>query len=249
MPSCEQCGGELSVNATTCEHCGQSLGAPVESEGTRAADPTPSGALLPLTSYIKGGWQLFKLYPVGFIGFFLLLIGIAVFLTMSLLFVPFIGAVLPSVVLTPLGVGPSLVAILLIQQQQPQFGDFFAVFKFFLPLAIFGLITGLLGLGLQLPSILPLLFLIPFVYLMVSWAFTGILIVDHKLDFWSAMELSRHTVGPHFWKILGFFLLLFLLNLGGLLALGVGLLITVNISCCAFTLLYRDLFGIKSTSF
>jgi len=225
------------------------LGGPVESGGTKEADSTPAGALLPLGSYIKGGWELFKLYPIGFIGFFLLLIGIAVFVTMSLMFHPILGAVIPSVVLTPLGVGPSLVALLLIQHQKPQFGDFFAVFKFFLPLAIFGLITGILGLGLQLPSVLPLLFLIPFVYLMVSWAFTGILIVDHKLDFWSAMELSRHTVGPHFWKIIGFFLLIFLLNLGGLLALGVGLLITVNISCCAFTLMYRDLFGIKSTSF
>ncbi len=249
MPYCEQCGGELSVNATTCEHCGQSLGAPVESEGTRAADPTPSGALLPLTSYIKGGWELFKLYPFGFIGFFLLLIVIAGTVSMSLIFLPIIGAVLPSVLLTPLGVGPSLVAILLIQHQKPQFGDFFAVFKFFLPLAIFGLITGILGLGFQLPISLTLLFLIPFVYLMVSWTFTGILIVDHKLDFWSAMELSRHTVGPYWWKILGFFLLIFLLNLGGLLALGVGLLVTVNVSCCAFTLMYQDLFGIKSTSF
>jgi len=249
MPYCERCGGELSADATICEHCGQSVGVPLEPGKTREADPTVAGALLPLTSYIKGGWELFKLYPLGFIGFFLILIVVALAVGSGLMFHPILGAIVPSVVLTPLGVGPSLVAILLIQQQKQQFGDFFAVFKFFLPLAIFGLITGILGLGFQLPAYLTLLFLIPFIYLMVSWAFTGILIVDRKLDFWSAMELSRHTVSPHWWKVLGFFFLLFLLNFVGLLALGVGLLVTVNVSCCAFTLLYRDLFGIQSTSF
>lgn len=114
MPFCEHCGGELSVNATSCEHCGQSLGVSVESGGTREAEPALAGALLPLTSYIKGGWELFKLYPVGFIGFFLLLILIAVTVSLSLVLDPILGGILPSILLTPLGVGPSLVAILLI---------------------------------------------------------------------------------------------------------------------------------------
>ncbi len=67
-----------------------------------------------------------------------------------------------------------------------------------------------------------ILLIIPGLYLLVGYLFTTWLIVDRGLDFWPAMELSRKTVHKHLFEVFGFFLLLCLLNFGGLLLLGSG---------------------------
>jgi hypothetical protein len=63
------------------------------------------------------------------------------------------------------------------------------------------------------------------------------------------MELSRKTVHKHWFEVFGFFLLLGLVNFGGFLLLGLGLLVTVPWTLCALTVAYKDIFGIQSTSF
>jgi uncharacterized membrane protein len=93
------------------------------------------------------------------------------------------------------------------------------------------------------------LLIVPGLYLLVGYIFTTWLIVDRGLDFWPAMELSRKTVHQHFFEVFGFFLLLCLINLGGLLLLGFGLLITVPWTLCSLTIAYKDVFGIQSSSF
>jgi uncharacterized membrane protein len=75
------------------------------------------------------------------------------------------------------------------------------------------------------------------------------LIVDRGLDFWPAMELSRHTVNPQWFGYFAFMLLLVLLNLAGVLLLGLGLLVTIPVSFCAVTAAYADLFGLQSKEY
>jgi hypothetical protein len=71
-----------------------------------------------------------------------------------------------------------------------------------LPLIAASMVTSLLsGLGL-------VCLIIPGVYLTVAWSFTYLVIVDQKLDFWSAMERSRKAVNPQFWTVLGLILML-----------------------------------------
>ncbi len=93
------------------------------------------------------------------------------------------------------------------------------------------------------------LLIIPGLYLVVGYIFTTWLIVDRGLDFWQAMELSRKTVHKHLFEVFGFFLVLCLINLGGLLLLGLGLLVTVPWTLCTLTVAYKDMFGIQSVSF
>ena len=128
----------------------------------------------------------------------------------------------------------------MLQGHTPQFSDFFLGFRFFVPLLLTALVGGgLTGIGF-------LLLVIPGVYLLVCYLFASSLVVDRRLDFWPALELSRRTVNPIWFGMFAFVLLLILLNLAGIVALGIGLLVTVPLTCCTVTVAYADIFGLQS---
>ena len=117
--------------------------------------------------------------------------------------------------------GNFIVSAKLLQGQTPEFRDFFSGFQYFLPLLLLSLVAGLfIGIG-------TILLIIPGVYLAVAYLFASYLVVDRRLDFWPAMELSRRTVNPRWFGYFAFVLLLALLNLAGAIALGLGLLVTI----------------------
>jgi uncharacterized membrane protein len=234
MSRCSRCGSELTEFAQFCPDCGQPVISPA-----KTAEPIPrhSGQSLPLGNYLKGGWELFKKYPGGFAGFFLLFIIIHLILH----FIPFVGWLVAAVISPALIAGNFIVSAKLIQNQTPEFRDFFAGFNFFLPLLLTGLLTSaLVGLGM-------LLLLAPGIYLMVGYAFASYAVVDRRLDFWQAMELSRRTVNPLWFSVFGLILLLLLINLGGALLLGLGLLVSVPLTTCTLTVAFADLFGLSSS--
>jgi uncharacterized membrane protein len=136
--------------------------------------------------------------------------------------------------------GNFIVSAKLLQGQTPDFRDFFAGFQFFLPLLLLSLVAGLfIGIG-------TILLLVPGVYLAVAYMFASNLVVDRRLDFWPAMELSRRTINPRWFGYFAFMLLVALLNLAGALLLGLGLLVTIPLSFCTVTAAYADLFGFQS---
>ncbi len=231
MARCSRCDSELGEFAQTCPNCGQPV-----SPSPVVADKPPA-APLPLGNYIRGGWELFKKYPGGFVGFFLLFI----LMHLVLRFLPLIGWLVAGAVTPALIAGNFIVSAKLLQEQTPEFRDFFAGFNFFLPLLLTGLLTGVLvGLGL-------ILLIVPGVYLLVGYAFASYLVVDRRLDFWQAMELSRRTVNPLWFSLFGLVLLLILINLGGVLLLGLGLVITVPLTTCTLTVAFADIFGLQSS--
>lgn len=117
------------------------------------------------------------------------------------------------------------------------FGDAFVGFNLFVPLMLAYIVMSLLsGLGF-------LLCLLPGIYLCVAWTFTLMLVIDRKLDFWPAMELSRKMVNKHWWGIFGFLLVCALINLAGVLACCIGWLVTMPITFAATACAYEDIFG------
>ena len=84
---------------------------------------------------------------------------------------------------------------------------------------------------------------LPFIYLLVAWVFTLPLVIDKRLEFWPAMRLSRKTVAKHWWKFLGFGIVLVLFNLAGVLLLCVGVFLTFPISLAALMYAYQDIFA------
>jgi len=190
---------------------------------------------LPLKDYFKTGWGLFTQYPGGFVGFCLLYLVIQA----ALNGIPYVGVV-AAAVSTPLLMGNFIVSAKLLHGQAPEFRDFFTGFNYFLPLLLLSLVACLAII------IGTLLLIIPGIYLAVAYLFASYLVVDRRMDFWPAMELSRHTVHPRWFGYFAFTLLLALLNLAGALLLGVGLLVTIPLYFCIVTAAYADIFGLQS---
>lgn len=191
------------------------------------------------SEYISRGWELFKENAGGFIGFSAL----TLFINIVLQFIPMLGFLVRTAIFAPLVGGFYVVAFKMIKKQKAEFADFFKGFGFFLPLLLAGLLTGFFTIvGL-------ILLVIPGIYLAVSYMFTFLLIVDREIDFWQAMEISRKFVTKNFFSFFLFLLVLFLINVGGLLLFGVGLLVTIPLTLCAVAAAYDDLLGIETRYF
>lgn len=86
-----------------------------------------------------------------------------------------------------------------------------------------------------------ILLIVPGIYFALKYQFFSYLIVDKNLGVFDALKQSGEMTKDMKWKLLGFAFALFGLNLLGLLALGIGLLVTVPVSIVAYVSVYRAL--------
>ena len=229
--------------------------------------------------YFGRGWEIFKQYSWGFIGFFLVMIAIIM-----------IAAELPpvNVIIFPiLLAGIYIVAFKITKNKSQKFDDFFLGFKkfnIFLNIFLVNLIRSFLVIvstllpivtvmmiylainyffsinliiqnlvidnGLSFWLVLAvaigiLLLITPGIYLEISYFFSVPLVVEKRMEFWSALETSRKLVTKKWFYFLGFRLLLSLLNLGGLLCLVIGLLVTIPLTFCIVVAAYEDIVGLN----
>jgi hypothetical protein len=132
----------------------------------------------------------------------------------------------------------------LVRGQKAELGDAFAGFSLaFVPLMLFSLVGQLLtGVGV-------VFCVLPGIYLFVAWQlFTALLILDKRLDFWPAMELSRKVVTRHWWQLFGFVLLCLLLKLAGTMVFCLGFFIALPIANAAKVVAYEEIFGARAPS-
>ncbi len=123
--------------------------------------------------------------------------------------------------------------------QKAELSDAFAGFSLaFVPLMLFSLVG-------QLLIMVGVIFcILPGIYLAVCWLlFTELLILDKRLDFWPAMELSRKVVTHHWWAAFGLALLCILLQFAGTLLCVIGYFIALPITIAATVYAYEDIFG------
>jgi uncharacterized membrane protein len=104
-------------------------------------------------------------------------------------------------------------------------------------LVLLGIVTNVLVL------IGYLLCLIPGIFLQVAWLFALPLIVDRRMQFWDAMELSRKMVCKHWFLVFGFFIVYALVALAGVLACCIGILVSVPIGLGAWLYAYETIFS------
>lgn len=122
--------------------------------------------------------------------------------------------------------------------ETPAVLDVFGGFKRnFVQLMLGGVVMSLLiGLGL-------ILCILPGIYLGVSYIFALPLIIDKEMGFWDAMELSRQTVGKHFFWVLLFLIAVIFVTLLGLIGCIVGIFFTIPIAAAALLYAYEDIFS------
>jgi hypothetical protein len=112
--------------------------------------------------------------------------------------VPFAGP-MASFVLNGVLCGGLYVMILKRARGQPgSVADMFAGFsQDFVPLMLVGIVSQMLiVIGL-------LACFLPGIYLAVAWEFSFVLVVDKRLEFWPAMELSRKVITRYWFQVLG----------------------------------------------
>lgn len=125
-----------------------------------------------------------------------------------------------------------------IRGQPVVLGDAFAGFTTaFLQLFLLYLVSGILT------SVGLILCLIPGIYLAVSYYFIFPLMVDRRLEFWPAMEISRRVVTKIWWQVFAFMLILGLVNLLGALALCVGIFVSFPVTIAATAYAYESIFN------
>lgn len=80
------------------------------------------------------------------------------------------------------------------------------------------------------------------------WMFTLPLVIDKRIPFWNAMELSRKVVSRCFGSALGLLIVSGLLSSLGILACCVGIYFTMPIPFMSIAVAYEDIFGSVSTA-
>jgi uncharacterized membrane protein len=88
-----------------------------------------------------------------------------------------------------------------------------------------------------------ILLIVPGIIFALMFMFTTFIVIDREFGPIDAMKESRRITHGHKWKLLGFTLLLVLINILGLAALVVGLLVSIPVSSLAFVYAYRLLGG------
>ena len=121
-------------------------------------------------------------------------------------FIPLIGGIINWLIYGVLYGGLYLIFLNRIRGRPASVGDVFAGFSLgFAQLMLVGFLTKLLTMfGLSCCLVLPGL------YLFVAWMFSVPLVADKRLEFWSAMELSRKVVTRVWFETFGLVILAFL---------------------------------------
>ena len=123
-----------------------------------------------------------------------------------------------------------------IRGQAAEIGDAFSGFTLALvPL----MITTLLVTLLTMVGVVCLI--LPGIYLAVAWSFSYLLVIDRKLEFWAAMEVSRRVITAQWWRMFGLMILGAIIAALGVVGLFIGIFITVPIFIGAVVYAYEDL--------
>jgi hypothetical protein len=208
---------------------------PALSPESIAADHLSHAVSVDVASCITRGWALVRDNPGLTIGGTLLIVLVSVGIGM----IPVIGLV--SFFINPVLVGGLMYTFTRrIRGEVPSVGDAFCGFSLaFLQLGLAGLVSTLLiCVGL-------LLCVLPGIYLAVAYTFALPLVLDKKYDFWTAMEVSRQVANKQWWTLFGLLIVVFLINVIGILACLVGWIVAAPISIAAIMYAYEDLFGVR----
>jgi hypothetical protein len=193
---------------------------------TIAAEYLRRGAAVDIGRAISRGWDNMGVLVGATVLGWLITVGVA--------FVPVVGWAVGIVLLG----GLDYMFIRRLRGEAVQIGDVFEGFNLaFLHLTLAGLVKWLLtSLGF-------LLCILPGIYLGVGYVFALPLVIDKKMEFWPAMEVSRRVVHRHWWSIFALVIVSGLIAGAGFLVCGVGALVTVPVATASLMCAYEDLFG------
>jgi uncharacterized membrane protein len=138
----------------------------------------------------------------------------------------------------PLFAGVMIMGIRAMKGESLVYADVFAGFRLFLPLLLLSIVT------LLLVTIGLVLCILPGIYLILAWSLAMPLVIDRKMDFWAAMQLSLRTFNANLGALLLLFLLLYLINALGS-SIPFGFLISQPLCMLSIVVAYSRLFSLQ----
>ncbi|MBZ5580232.1 MAG: zinc-ribbon domain-containing protein [Acidobacteriia bacterium] len=223
---CHHCGAQVDAGSQFCRSCGKPLAGP---PGPSAAAPLPPWTPPARVHASAGHW-------LG-AGWNLVMADLGTYVLLALLFfvlgtVPLIGGALIA--------GFHIYTMKKLTGRNPDIGDFFKGFNFFIATLVASILIGLFTfLG-------TLALIIPGLVIAAMYKFTYLFIVDKRMDFWQAMQASHAVVRQDYFGFTMFLILAFLVNVLGFCCLLVGLLVTVPMTFAAVTIAYKELVGFET---
>jgi uncharacterized membrane protein len=146
-----------------------------------------------------------------------------------------ITSLISSIIQTILEIGVIKIGLDIVDGKTPDFKDLYSNYNRFIEFFLTSLIVGIIiVVGF-------ILLIIPGIYFAVRYQFTPYIVVDKKLAYKKAWDTSAEMVKGRWMKVFLFDLSLIGLNILGVLALGVGLFLTIPTSIFASIYLYRKL--------
>ncbi|NKB22826.1 MAG: hypothetical protein GKR87_00185 [Kiritimatiellae bacterium] len=151
--------------------------------------------------------------------------------------------------------GPMIVSLLLMilrlhdkTKPDPELKDIFQGFDLFVPsllfvlawTVVFVIVNTILAL---IPCIGHLLSLLLDIVGPTFLMFGLFVIAEKNKDFWTASLESIDKVKLNFLPLLGLFIVSSIIGLIGIIACGIGLIVTIPIHLCILTIVYRNVFG------
>lgn len=211
--------------------------APPQSPEAIAAEYLRHGVTLDAGRCVARAWALVKINPLVLVGAAVVAWSIVAVLAYLPKYMPSVGWLAGTLVNGPMLGGLDYVYLRRIRGEQTRTEDVFAGFRFaYVPLLLAALVCG----GL---TALGLLLIVPGIYLAVGYIFVLPLVIDKRMEVWTAMEVSRRVVHQQWWTTFALALVAAMIALAGLLAFGVGLLIAVPVATATVMYAYEDLFG------
>lgn len=132
-----------------------------------------------------------------------------------------------------LRIGYTKIFLKLHDDESVKFTNIFEEYKLFFPYLGVTILTFLAVVGGLI------LLIIPGIFWAVRFSLSSIIVVDKNIGPIMAMKESYAMTKGLFWKLLGFWIVIALINLAGMVALFVGLLVTVPLSTLATVYVYR----------
>jgi len=222
---CHKCGTQVSPDVQFCPTCGTSLapGAP----GLAGAPPvmwTPPAAVeVHAGRWISEGWAV----VTADLGNYVLLA--LVFLVLS--------SAVPMILQGPMIAGLHIYTMKRLAGRNAEFADLFKGFNYFVPTLVASIVIGLFVFCGTL------LCVIPGLVVAAMYKFTYLFVVDKRMDFWQAMQASHAVVKRDYVGFTLFLILLFLVDVLGVLCCVVGILVALPVTFAAITVAYKDLVG------
>ncbi len=139
------------------------------------------------------------------------------------------------------GIGVIRIALKFVERQPATYDDLFSGGPLFVNYLVTSVLLGIIiTIGL-------ILFVIPGIYLALRFQFAPFLVVDQGLGPFAALSKSSELTRGVKWKLLGFDILLGLIEFVGLLVLLLGLLVAIPTVLLAITYVYRQLLSQTGT--